>query len=253
MPNDDTKLKNQAIVAFLGFLTLVVVYSLFWGPARKYADSLTPAKTITTSAEGKAMASPDIAKVSFSVVSEGFNPDKIAEENNKKMNKAIDFAKSQGIEEKDIATSQYNLSPSYEYDEKTRRTFISGYRLTQTALIKIRNLEKTGKILAGLPDLGINQIDSISFDIDEPERYLAEARDKAFSKAREKAGEMASKNGVKLGKVVGFSEYQGGPVVRYQEVKTLDFGGAEPAPVIPQIQPGIQEVIVNVSIIYEIR
>ncbi|NCQ02634.1 SIMPL domain-containing protein [Candidatus Wolfebacteria bacterium] len=251
MENDISKSKNQAIIIFLGFLMLVIIYSLFFGPAKKYGDSLMPAKTINVSAEGKVTVSPDIAKLSFSVVSEGANSKLLAENNNKKMNAAIDFAKSQGIEEKDIKTTEYNLSPRYEYDEKTKKTFISGYTLTQTVLVKVRDLNKVAEVLGGLPALGINQISSISFDIDEPEKYLSEARNQAFDKAKEKAKAMAEKNGVKLGRVINFYEYQSTPY--YQNVRALGMGGAEAVQPLPQIQPGSQEVTIQVSVTYEIK
>jgi len=251
MENDISKSKNQAIIIFLGFLMLVIIYSLFFGPAKKYGDSLMPAKTINVSAEGKVTVSPDIAKLSFSVVSEGANSKLLAENNNKKMNAAIDFAKSQGIEEKDIKTTEYNLSPRYEYDEKTKKTFISGYTLTQTVLVKVRDLNKVAEVLGGLPVLGINQISSISFDIDEPEKYLSEARNQAFDKVKEKAKAMAEKNGVKLGRVINFYEYQSTPY--YQNVRALGMGGAEAVQPLPQIQPGSQEVTIQVSVTYEIK
>ena len=251
MENDISKSKNQAIIIFLGFLMLVIIYSLFFGPAKKYGDSLMPAKTINVSAEGKVTVSPDIAKLSFSVVSEGANSKLLAENNNKKMNAAIDFAKSQGIEEKDIKTTEYNLSPRYEYDEKTKKTFISGYTLTQTVLVKVRDLNKVAEVLGGLPALGINQISSISFDIDEPEKYLSEARNQAFDKVKEKAKAMAEKNGVKLGRVINFYEYQSTPY--YQNVRALGMGGAEAVQPLPQIQPSSQEVTIQVSVTYEIK
>ncbi len=253
MKIDTIKFKNIAIIAFLAFLALVVVYSLFWGPAKKFGDSLTPIRTVSVSAEGKVTVSPDIANISFSVVSEGYDPESVADENNKKMDKAIGFVKSQGIEEKDIKTTQYNLSPRYEYDEDTRETFISGYALTQTVLIKVRDLAKVAKVLGGLPKLGINRIESVSFDIDDSEKYLAEARNKAFEKARAKAENMSAQNRVRLGKVINFYEYQSGPFPYYQEMKTLGLGGGETAPALPQIQPGTQEVTVQVSVIYEIK
>lgn len=252
MENNIAKSKNQVVIVFLGFLMLVIIYSLFWGPAKKYVDSLMPIKTTTVSAEGKVTVSPDIAKLSFSVVSEGVNPKTLADSNNKKMKAAIDFIKSQGIEEKDIKTTEYNLSPRYEYDEKTRKTFISGYTLTQTILVKVRDLNKTADVLAGLPPLGINQVGSISFDVDEPEKYLSDARNQAFDRAKEKAKAMAEKNGVKLGRVINFYEYQ--PLSYYGQTKMASgLGGAEAAPVVPQIQPGSEEVTVQVSVTYEIK
>ncbi|MEK7496044.1 MAG: SIMPL domain-containing protein [Patescibacteria group bacterium] len=253
MENDSLKkIKNASIIIFLVFLMSVIAYSLFWGPAKKFGDSLFPTRTFSVSAEGKVTVSPDIAKISFSVISEGVNPKTIADENNKKMNAAIDFIKSQGIDEKDIKTTQYNLSPRYEYDEKTKKTFISGYTLIQNVLVKVRDLNKVAEVLGGLPDLGINQIGAISFEIDEPEKFLAEARNKAFDKADIKAKEMAEKNNIKIGKVINFSEYQNYAPV-YRGLEAMGKGRADAFPMLPQIQPGTEEVTVNVSVTYEIK
>ncbi|MDP3014960.1 MAG: SIMPL domain-containing protein [bacterium] len=254
MENNSAKFKNIAIAVFMVFLMSVITYSFFWGPAKKFGDSLFPTRTFLVSAEGKVMVSPDIAKISFSVISEGINPKTIAEENNKKMNSAIDFIKSQGIDEKDIKTTQYNLSPRYEYDEKTKKTFISGYTLTQNVLVKIRDLSKVAEVLGGLPELGINQIGQVSFEIDEPEKYLAEARDKAFDKANIKAKEMSGKNNVQLGRVINFLEWGSTPRPYYENLRALGMGGEAAAPqALPQIQPGTEEVIVQVNITYEIK
>jgi hypothetical protein len=254
MENNDIKIKDKAIASFLGFLTLVIVYSFIWGPAAKYANSLMPAKSVTVNAEGKVTVIPDIAKTSFSVVSHGSDVAKIVDENNKKINKAIEFAKSQGIDGKDIQTTQYNLSPSYIYDEKTRSSHISGYDMTQTVSLKIRDFSKIGNILSGLPSLGINQTGGISFEVDDPEKYLSEARDKAFDKAKDKAKEMAARNSVSLGKVINFYESQGTSPIPYYG---YGMGGAvesmKSSIAAPSIQPGSQEVTVQVSVTYEIK
>ncbi len=251
MENDITKSKNQAIIIFLGFLMLAIIYALFFGPFKKYSDSLMPFRSVIVSAEGKVTVSPDIARVSFSVVSQGANPKTLADNNIQKMNSAIDMLKSKGIDEKDIKTTEYNLVPRYEYNENTRTSYITGYTLTQTVLVKIRDLAKVAEILGALPPLGINQISSVSFEVDEPEKYLGDARNQAFDKIKEKAEAMASKNGVKLGRIINFYEYQITPY--YTSAKTLGIGGGESAPVVPQIQPGTQEVTIQVSVTYEIK
>lgn len=250
MQNNNSELKNIFIVIFLGFLMLVIIYSLFWGPAEKLTDSLMPIRTISVSAEGKATVEPNIAKISFSVFSEGTNPELLVQNNVKKMNSAIDFIKSKGIDVKDIKTTQYDLRPVSEYNEEKRRSFISGYQMTQTVSVKIRDLTKPAEILGGLPELGINQIDSVAFEIDEPEKYLTEARNQAFAKAKQKAEEMAKANNVKLGKIINFSEYQNnGPIPVY-------YGGLERAEsfkIAPSIQPGTQEITVSANITYQIK
>ncbi|NCN53101.1 SIMPL domain-containing protein [Candidatus Wolfebacteria bacterium] len=239
----------------LNLVLLVVVLvglssvKAIWG----YKSSLYPAKTITVSAEGKSITAPDIASFSFSVVAEGNDPEKIAEDNNKKINEAITLVKQKGIEEKDIKTTGYNLSPRYEYDEVRRMSFISGYRLTQTVELKIRDFSKISEILGELPKIGINQIGSLTFNVDEPEQYRSEAREEALEKAREKAKEMAKQAGVRLGDVVSFNESGGQPPIFYEK---YGLGGvstdAAYAPS-PSIEPGSQEINVTVSVTYEIK
>lgn len=251
MANDNIlKIKNMAIAVFLVAFAIVIIYLAF-GPIKRISNSYLSAREISVSAEGKVVVSPDVAKVYASVITQGKDTERIAQENNKKVNDVIDFLKNQEISDKDIKTTQYNLVPRYEYDEKSRKTFISGYELTQTVLVKIRDFEKIGKILGELPSLGANQISSVSFDIDDSEKYLTDARNQAFDKAKIKAQAMADKVGVRLGRIINFSEYQGTQPVPYYE--TFGKGGAMAVSVAPSIEPGTQEVSVQVNIIYEIK
>lgn len=253
MTNDSVKIKNQAIAGFLGVLILLIIYSVFWGPLQKFGASFLPAKAITVSAQGKVTVSPDIAQFSFSVVSQGANPKTLADNNNKQMNAAIDFVKSQGIDEKDIKTTDYNLVPQYNYDRNTGKSYIYSYSLTQTVSVKVRALNKVADVLAGLPPLGINQISSITFSIDDPEKFLKDARDQAFDKAKEKAQEMAAENNASLGQVINFSDFQNQYITPMYDRSSVAMGmGAAPS-VAPEIQSGSQEVTVNVSVTYELK
>ena len=66
---------------------------------------------------------------------------------------------------------------------------------------------------------------------------------------------MAEANVVRLGRVIRFNDYQGGPIYPYYD-KAMGFGGdmarVEALPPAP-IQPGTEEITVNVSVTYEIR
>ncbi len=247
---------NQAL---RNILLVVIVFAvvLMSNAALKWSLSLSPSKTINVNAEGKATVSPDIAKTSFSVVSEGSNPEILQTDNSKKMTAAIDFVKSQGVNEKDIKTTNYSLSPRYEYNETRRQSFITGYTLNQTTLVKIRDLNKVAKIIGGLSELGVNQIGSVSFEVDERDKYLIEARSEAFSKAHQKAAEMASLKGVRIKRVINFSENQNGPpYLPYpypsfeRNVGGLDYISQSP---LPTIQPGTEEVTIQVNVTYEIE
>ncbi len=218
---------------------------------RQYGNSLAPVRTITVSAEGKTVASPDIGETSFSVISQGKNPDELSSQNNTKMSAVIQNLKSQGIDEKDIKTSGYNLSPDYQYDASTRRNYINGYTLNQTVLVKIRDLSKAAKVVGGVTPLGVNQIGGISFTVDDLEKFLADARADAFKKARTKANEMASENGARLGQVLNISESQNVPIPFMNERAAM--GPMSVTASAPTIEPGTQEVKVQVSVTYALE
>lgn len=241
-------LKNALL--FVAIITLVAAGNI----AMKWSASLYPSRTIMVNADGKATISPDIARTSFSVISEGPKPEDLQVDNAKKMSAAIDFVKGLGIEAKDIKTTNYNLSPKYEYDETRNKSFISGYTLNQTTSVKVRDLNKVAKLLGGLSELGVNDIGSVSFETEDQDKYLAEARSEAFAKAHAKATEMAIANGVKIKRIVNFSEYQGGPVSPYSYEAFGKGGGVGASQTaMPPIEPGTDEITVQVSVTYEIQ
>jgi uncharacterized protein YggE len=222
---------------------------------QRVSNGFYPARTISVSAEGKATVSPDLAEVSFSVVSQGQNPETLTTANNDKMNAVIQFVKGQSIDEKDIKTTDYNLSPTYQYDKNTQRNYITGYTLTQTVQVKVRDLSKVASVVGGLAPLGVNQIGGINFTFDDPEKFLAQARADAFTKVAAKAQEMAAGAGVSLGRVLNVTEYgtPPGPRPYYSFADKASAGGVASAPSAPDIQPGTQDVTDQVTVTYELR
>ncbi|MDO8303437.1 MAG: SIMPL domain-containing protein, partial [Sedimentisphaerales bacterium] len=183
------------------------------------------------------------------------DPVKLQTDNNTKVNAAIDFVKAQGVDAKDIKTSDYNLSPNYIWNQKTGKSTIDGYTLNQSVSVKVRDLGKVSAILGGLPAKGINQIGGVNFSIEDQDKYLNVAREEAFTKARAKAQAMAKYSGARIGRVVTFSESNGGypyPMY-YAKEASVGRGGDAQMPPAPVIEPGSQDVTVNVSVVYELR
>lgn len=253
----DTKIEDKNVhykIKILVSLSLIILIFAGVFALTEWGKSLTPARVFTVTASSDIAIAPDLATVSFSVITEGTNPETVQSKNTEKMNAAIQYVKGEGIEAKDIRTSNYDLQPRYEYDKITRKTFISGYTLTQTVIVKIRDLSKIAKIIGGLPNTGVNEISSVKFSIEDPDKFLADTRKEAFDKAFEKAKAMAEMNRAKLGKVVEFSESFNNPIrynyTDYEKAYAPSLGGAAPT---PTIEPGSQEITVYVSVKYEIK
>jgi len=247
-----------AVAAFFVAATITLLSNLFGNSAwfkniKAEVTSQPYARTITVSAEGKITAKPDIAIVELAVVSEGATVKAVTKDGNEKMKKVIDAVKAIGIEDKDIASTRYSLYPRYNY-EGNRSPRITGYSLDQEITVKIRDLEKVEDVLDTGISSGANQVGQLRFDIDDMTKIKKEAREKAFTAAKEKALDMASAAGVNLGRVVTFYEDSGYNPPMYanyaMEVKAMDSAMATEE---ATIEPGSKDINLSVSVTYEIE
>lgn len=209
------------------------------------------ARTITVDAEGKVTSKPDIALIDLSVVVQGKTVKEVTKAGNVSMSQVIDAVKKLGIESKDIASTQYNLYPNYVYPDN-RSPRIDGYNLTQNIQVKVRNLDQVDDVLDTGISAGANQVGQLTFDIDDPSALKKQAREKAFTAAKDKAKEMADAAGVSLGRVVTFSEGTGyqPPIFANYAMKAMSADSGAPA---PSIEPGSKELNLTVSVTYEIE
>jgi uncharacterized protein YggE len=215
--------------------------------------------TITVSGTGDIYAKPDLAVVDFSVLTEAKTVSQAMADNTNKMNAVIDSAKSQGVEDKDLKTINFNISPHYEwYYQQTcsippcpsGERVLVGYDVTQTLEVKIRDLTKIGDIVQGATNAGSNQVGDLQFTFDDPDALLSQAREQAIAEAKTKARDLASQLGVKLVRIANFSEGSTAPFPVYLK-EAAGMGGAVPAA--PQIETGQNKIEVTVSITYQIN
>lgn len=237
------------LVVLIVFFSVWSIESIINSKSRiKEVKNLKAERTLSVSAEGKVIAVPDIANINFSVVTEAKTAKEAQNKNTEKMNKVLDYLKEIDIDKKDIETTSYYLYPKYEYPNS--RSILVGYTLTNSITVKIRKFEIIGDLLSKSVDLGINQIGDIQFSIDNPDDLKAQAGSIAIENARAKAGSLAQKAGVRLGKIITFSESESGgfPPIYYAKAEALGAGGGA-----PQIEQGSQEIKIIASIVFEIE
>lgn len=228
-----------------------------------YGKSVQPSgyRTFSVTGEGKVTAIPDIAHFTFSVISEGKDLAALQTDNTTKTNKAIDYLKQSGVEAKDISTESYNVYPQYQYyncttpDQPCPPPTISGYSVQQTVSVKVRSLDKSGSLIAGVVQNGANSVSQLDFTIDDPSALEAQAREKAIAQAKVKAEGIAKAGGFRLGNLLSIEEGQNTPVppIYYSKDQAVGMGGAPTAAPTPNIQPGSQEITITVTLHYEIK
>ena len=147
-----------SMFAVLTVLLLVLTISIWSGLGR---SGIPATDTITVQGTGEASLVPDIARISFTVENTAATVDEAQTQSTKQSNAALEYVKSQKVAEKDIKTLSYNIYPEYSYSnpcyqgvpcpaygEKPR---ITGYRVSQTIQVTIRDLTTVGELLSGLP------------------------------------------------------------------------------------------------------
>ena len=230
--------------------------------ATNFSRSGVPATdTITVQGDGQATLPPDVARVSFSIENIAVTVSDAQEATTKQANTALDFVKGQGVAEKDIKTLSYNISPQYSYPNPCaygtvcpdyyREPKITGYQVSETVQVTMRDLSNVGELLGGLGKLEVQNVNGPAFALDDSTAGYNAARADAINKAKTQAKLLARQLGVKLGKIVNFSESSGD--YQYPMMAYGLGGGISEKSAVPDVPAGENTYNASVSITYEIR
>jgi uncharacterized protein YggE len=205
---------------------------------------------ISVHGTGIVSAKPDMATVQVGVQIQNTSLEAAQSEATGKANDLIAQIKAAGIDEKDIATSQFNVEPLMDYrDGQAPR--VTGFRVTHMLSVKIRDLGKAGEIIDNLVSSGANTVYGLSFGFSNPDALMNQAREQAVKDARARADQLATLSGVSLGQVIliedGGSNTPPMPVAMPAADMRQAGGGAVP------IQAGQQDVQVQVNVVYAIK
>ena len=248
-------------ITMLGVFLLVLTISSL----KEYhyiGSGVAASNTISVSGEGFVFAVPDTATFSVTVLETAKDVKTAQDAATKKGNDIITYLKTGGIDAKDIQTADYSVNPQYEYSGSVctqsgycppGKQTLTGFQVSQTLTIKVRDTTKAGDLLSGVGSRGASSVSGLSFTIDDQKLLEATARGKAIDDARTKADALADQLGVQIVRVVGFNEGGGGGPIYYAKAMAMDSAtGNAPAPA-PEIPVGQNKIISNVTISYEIR
>ncbi len=242
--------KSKFVLSVLLILAITAIVILALVTAR----TRLPQNQFSVSASGKVYARPDIANLTIGLKTEAKpSAAEAVKDNTQKMNEIVNALKNLDIEDKDIQTTNYSLNPVYDWTEKTGQK-LKGYEVSQNVNIKIRDLDKIGSAIARTAEKGANQVGNINFTIDDEFKIKNEARTEAIAKAKEKAESIAVATGMKLKKIVNVYENQvfyPGPV-NYAKEMSYGLGGSTESLATPSIQAGQNEIVVEVTVVWEI-
>lgn len=213
------------------------------------APSTQPGALISVTASAQAQTTPDIATINAGVESRGPTAKAAQEAQATRMAAVVAALKAQGVDDKDIQTSQIGLNPIVDYSE-TGQQRITGYSSVNTVTITVRDLDNVSSIIDAIVADGGNRIDGIAFSIDDAEDAEAEAHAEAIRKARTRAEGYAAGAGMKVHRLVSIVEPGGSAAPVYPEMAMRAMSAEATA---TPIMPGQVTTGAAVTVVFELR
>ena len=237
-----------ALLSIAGLLLLALLSAACEGDKVTVATQQAQSLGISVSGEGKVSGAPDIAVLTLGVSALAPSVKDARDQAATAMKGIVDSIKGNGVDGKDIQSTQFSIQPEYDYRGDTQE--LRGYRVTNIVTAKVRNIDNTSKIIDDAVAAGgdLTQVQGIDFTIDDPSKLQDEARGEAVKDAQTKAERLADLAGVKLGKPISISE---SGVASPMPSREALLGGA--ASDVSPIEPGEMEVTLDVQVLYAIE
>jgi uncharacterized protein YggE len=175
-------------------------------PVTAASSSPAAAGSIAVSGSSAIRVQPDRVVVLFGVESFARTPSSAQAQNRRQSRAVIEAIHAQEVAERDVATANFSLQPRYEdYD----RNVISGYGARNAIAVTLRDVRKLEPVLVAALEAGATTVDGIEFSVTNLRALKDQAREQAVQAALEKATDMASAAGLRVGGVTHISEGAG--------------------------------------------
>ena len=173
--NSGMRIVGIIVLAILAFFLLAQTMSIL-GNLDRPTNPATD--TITVQGDGQATLPPDVANISFTVQNAAASVANAQAATTKQANDALAFVKSQGVADKDVTTTSYDITPQYSYPNPCApgtacplyvvSSKVTGYQVSETIQVTVRDLTAVGSLLSGLGKLSVQNISGPNFALDDP-------------------------------------------------------------------------------------
>ncbi len=216
---------------------------------RAQADMTNHTLFVTGSATNQ--TKPDKVTVSLGVEITDNTAQAALTSNSNLMGKVLKSLNAAGVLENETSTSNFNITPNYNYSANTNQGRLTGFTVSNSIQIESSNIESVSKWIDAAVSAGANNVNNIYFSIsNQKSDYMRNSLLKdAIDNAKIKADIAASAAGLKVVGVKSIIVEEAGstpPPVPVYSAMARDGAEASPTPIIS----GQQEISASVSIVY---
>jgi uncharacterized protein YggE len=206
-----------------------------------------PEHTVTVSGSGQVSVAPDVADVVIGVMVQKPTVAEAQTAAATSMTAVVAAVKKDGVDEKDIVTTDVSLSPVYDYGSGGSVPRLVGQQFSNTVKITVRNIKSVASVVDDAITAGATTVAGISFRLNDPSAVQAGARQLAMADAKSKAVALTSAAGVSIKGVASITETTAQTNPTYYGALPM---AASAGSVSTPIQTGTTDVVVQVSVSY---
>jgi uncharacterized protein YggE len=174
-------------------------------------------RTISVTGEGEITVDADRLSFYARIETKDKDIDQAKAINDQKLGKAEEIFKLFSIPANQIDISGYRVNPRYKNYPRSGSTELDGFYVSRRITIKLENIADYESLVDAIIVAGIYDIGGLQYSLSNSAEMHAKARENALNKAKQKAGQMATVYGMKLGKVVSIDEQN--PGYRYSSFR----------------------------------
>jgi uncharacterized protein YggE len=173
-------------------------------PAAREGTAEPVVPILSVQGSGSSRVDPDEATVRLGVLAQAPTAQAAMQQVNQTANAILAAVRKLGVPDKDIQTSELNLSPVYAQLPQDRggEPRISGYQASNVVSIRLTKMDQVGPAVDAGLGAGANRLDGVVFGLQNDEAARADALAKAAAAARAKAAALAKALNVRLAEIV---------------------------------------------------
>ncbi len=197
--------KKVMKMLFMGYLTLfIMLLFIIFLISKKDVKKGNIEKTVVVTGNATINVAPDIANVSFELFAREKTAKKAKDANDEMLKNLNTVLKKYNIKKDELNINHMNIRPYYEYHNNSSE--LVAYSAEKTITVKMKDITKYNDFIDDLLKVGISNIHSVDFALEDLKAIKDKARVKAIESAKEKAELLATTFSKKIIDVLEISE-----------------------------------------------
>ena len=240
-----------AVTGAISILSLVTLIGIEHNFANISAQTGMANNTLFVMGSASNQTKPDKVTVSLGVETIDDTAQGALTSNSDLMNKVLEALKAAGVEEDELSTSTFSITPNYNYSTDNTQGKLTGFTVSNFIQIESSNIERVASWIDAAVSAGANNVNNIYFSLsnkrlDDMKNSLLKV---AIDNTKTKADIAANAIGLRVIGVKSIIVGEAGlppPVTVYNTEALKPGGGATSTP----IKSGQQEISATVSTVY---